>query len=56
MSSQTQQYVEELVAMSPWVAFFVAVCWSRLLDFRDDQRSSAGGRETAKQEAVKLGR
>ena len=30
MSSQTQQYVEELVALSPWAAFFVALCWSRV--------------------------
>ena len=56
MSSQTQQYVEELVALSPWAAFFVAVCWSRVLEFRDDQRSSADRPESGELEAVKLGR
>ena len=40
MSSETRQYVEELVALSPWVAFIVAValCWA--LEVHDNARTS----------------
>ena len=34
MSSETRQYVEELVALSPWVAFIVAGAWFWVLEVR----------------------
>ena len=40
MSSETRQYVEELVALSPWVAFIVAVAWFWALEVRDNARTS----------------
>ena len=40
MSSDTRQYLEELVALSPWVAFIVAVAWSSVLELRDNARTS----------------
>jgi hypothetical protein len=40
MSSETRQYVEELVALSPWVAFIILVAWFWVLDVRDNARTS----------------
>ena len=40
MSSETRQYVEELLALSPWVAFIVASAWFWVLEVRDNARTS----------------
>ena len=40
MSSETRQYVEEVVALSPWVAFIIAMAWFWVLELRDDARAS----------------
>jgi hypothetical protein len=40
MSSETWQYIEELLALSPWVAFIVAIAWFWVLELRDNARAS----------------
>jgi hypothetical protein len=40
MSSETWQYIEELLALSPWVAFIVAIAWFWVLGLRNDARGS----------------
>lgn len=40
MSSETRQYVEELLALSPWVVLIVAGAWFWVLEVRDDVRTS----------------
>ena len=41
MSSETRQYVEELLALSPWVAFIIAIAWFWVLEVRDNARASS---------------
>jgi hypothetical protein len=40
MSSETRQFVEELLALLPWIAFVVAVAWFWVLELRDNIRAS----------------
>lgn len=40
MSSETRQYIEELLALSPWVAFIAAIAWFWVLELRDNARAS----------------
>jgi hypothetical protein len=40
MSSETRQYSEGLLAVSPWMAFAVAVAWCWALELRNNVRSS----------------
>lgn len=40
MSSETQQLVEELLALFSWVAIVVAVAWFWMLKVRDNVRAS----------------
>jgi hypothetical protein len=40
MSSETRQYIEELLVLSPWVAFIVAIAWFWMLGVRDNARAS----------------
>jgi hypothetical protein len=36
MSSETWQEILQVLAPLPWVAFFVAFVWFKVLDVRDD--------------------
>jgi hypothetical protein len=36
MSSETWQEILRVLALLPWVAFFVAIVWFKVLDVRDD--------------------
>lgn len=36
MSSETWQEIFRVLALMPWVAFFVAVLWFKVLEVRDD--------------------
>jgi len=59
MSSETRRYIEELLALSPWIAFVIAVAWfwgargarqrSRLARVR--ARASATTREATRPQA-----
>jgi hypothetical protein len=40
MSSEAWQQIEELVALSPWVALIVAIAWFWVLELRDNARAS----------------
>jgi hypothetical protein len=40
MSADTRQYVEELLALAPWLAFVVAAAWFRVLELRDTSREA----------------
>ena len=40
MSSGTWHYVEEVLALSPWIAFLVAIAGSWLLLLLDSRRAS----------------
>jgi hypothetical protein len=40
MSSETRQYIEELLALSPWVAFIAAIAWFWVLELRDNARAA----------------
>jgi hypothetical protein len=39
MSSDTWQEIAALLALSPWVAFFVPVVWFGVLELRNKSRS-----------------
>jgi hypothetical protein len=39
VSSETRQYIEALLALSPWIAFVLAVAWFWVLDVRDNVRA-----------------
>jgi hypothetical protein len=57
VSSETRQYVEELLALSPWIAFAIAVAWCWVLGLRDDTRvSRAHERERLRRSEKKLER
>jgi hypothetical protein len=34
MSSETRRYIEEVSALSPWIAFVIAVAWFWVLEVR----------------------
>ena len=38
MSPDTRQWIEELLAIGPWLAFLLAVGWFRILELRDMRR------------------
>jgi hypothetical protein len=40
VSSETRHHVEELLALSPWIAFVIAVAWFWVLEVRDNVRAS----------------
>ena len=40
MSAEARQYVEELLALAPWLAFLIAVTWCSVLELRDNFRAS----------------
>jgi hypothetical protein len=40
MSSETWQEITQLLALLPWIAFFVAVVWCKVLEVRDDARTA----------------
>jgi hypothetical protein len=40
VSSETRQYFEELLALSPWMAFAIAVVWCWVLELRESVRAS----------------
>ena len=57
MSSETWQYIEELLALSPWVAFIVAIAWFWVLELRDNARvSRAYERARPRQSDKRIGR
>jgi hypothetical protein len=58
VSSETRQYIEALLALSPWIAFVLAVAWFWVLDVRDNvralrvyERASATTREASRPQA-----
>ena len=36
MSSETWQEILRVLALLPWIAFFVAILWFKVLEVRDD--------------------
>jgi hypothetical protein len=57
MSSETWQYIEELLALSPWVAFLVLVACYRVAELRDNVRAVRPlEREDARQAAKRVDR
>ena len=40
MSSETWQGIFGLLALSPWIAFVVAVVWFKVLELRDGARAA----------------
>ncbi len=39
LSSETWQKIVELLALSPWIAFVVAIIWCKVLELRDNARA-----------------
>jgi hypothetical protein len=39
MSSETWHEILQVLALLPWVAFFVAIVWFKVLEVRDDGRN-----------------
>ena len=40
MSSEAWQEIAVLLALSPWIAFAVAVVWCKVLELRDSARTA----------------
>jgi phosphate/sulfate permease len=43
MSSETWQEIMGLLALSPWIAFVVAIAWFWVLELRDNARAAQAG-------------
>jgi hypothetical protein len=46
MSSERQQYTEELLAISPWFAFFLAILWSSISEWHENRAARTMRNET----------
>ena len=40
MSSETRQWVEEALVLSPWVVFLIVLAWCWVLEQRDNVRAA----------------
>jgi hypothetical protein len=56
MSSETQQYIAEVLALSPWIAFVVVIAWFWLLELRDNARASRAQERARPRESERIER
>ena len=49
MSSKTREFIEELLVLSPWVAFSIVVAWCWVLEKRDNIRAARARQQPRKE-------